>query len=603
MIINQNPLSLRILNKLEKSSARSSLSASKIASGLRIMSAKDDAAGLAISEKMRGQIRGLSQAQRNIQDGISFIHTADGAMAEIQDQLQRMRELAVQSANDTLNQTDRLAIQDEVDQMKKSISHIRENTQFNGIDILDPVIKVTVEDTWSSQTLTGSNPSAIWDENQYIGYINAGGPGGAKLQKSIDGINWEYTNTLSDVFVKDMFWNSDKNEYILVGGKGDGDPVGYIATSADGINWTEQATSVSEPFTEVNWNGSQYVAITHEGANIITSANGVDWTVQNSNTSKRLLDVNWNGSQYVISAYDGVMLTSDNGTDWVEHITANVDEFPEIAWNGATYAAAGSNGWVLTSTDGENWSQSRVGNSGDHFHDIIWTGEQFIAVGEQTIITSKDGATWDIQATSHVLNKINWDGNQYIALGDQGVIITSSDGMNWTEVDKTSNERYTSFLYNKARDQFIAFGQTEIKTLSRTKKVEIEALSLQVGANENQLFRLEKPDFSLFKTDLPKVMVHSRYDSTKAIELIDNLIKKTSTERGKLGAYENALNHISNNAANYVENLTASESRIRDADIAKEIMDQTKENIISQAAQAMLSQSNKLPEGVLQLLR
>ncbi|WP_423408241.1 flagellin [Heyndrickxia sp. MSNUG] len=601
MIINQNPLSLRILNKLEKSTARFSLSASKISSGLRIMSAKDDAAGLAISEKIRGQIRGLSQAQRNIQDGISFIQTADGAMAEIQDQLQRMRELAVQSVNDTLNDTDRLAIQDEVDQIKKSISHIKENTQFNEIDIFEPIVKVTVEETWSSQTLTGLNPSAIWDGNQYIGYINAGGPGGAKLQKSSDGINWEYTNTLSEVVVQDMFWNSDRNEYILVGGKGDGDPNGYIATSADGINWTEQTTSVSEPFTEVNWNGSQYVAITYEGANILTSSNGVDWTAQNSNTSKRLLDLNWNGSQYVISAYDGVMLTSDNGIDWDEHITANVDEFPKVAWNGDTYAAAGSNGWVLTSTDGENWSQSQIGS--EHFNDIIWTGNQFVAVGARSIISSADGATWDVQPTSHVLNKINWDGNQFIAIGDQGVIITSTDGLNWNEIDKTSNERYTSFLYNEDRDQFIAFGEKEIRTLSRTKKVEIEALTLQVGANENQLFRLEKPDLSSFKTDLPKVMVHSRYDSTIAIEVIDDLIQNTSTERGKLGAYENALNQISNNAANYAENLTTSESRIRDADIAKEAMDQTKESIISQAAQAMLAQSNKLPEGVLQLLR
>ncbi|MED4882740.1 flagellin Hag [Bacillus smithii] len=138
MIINHNIAALNTLNRLNIATNAQSKSMEKLSSGLRINRAGDDAAGLAISEKMRAQIRGLDQASRNAQDGISLIQTAEGALNETHSILQRMRELAVQSANDTNDSdTDRKAIQDEMNQLAREITRISETTQFNGKTLLD----------------------------------------------------------------------------------------------------------------------------------------------------------------------------------------------------------------------------------------------------------------------------------------------------------------------------------------------------------------------------------------------------------------------------------------------------------------------------------
>ncbi|MER2124845.1 MULTISPECIES: flagellin [Exiguobacterium] len=137
MIINHNVTALNTHNKLSAASAAQSKSMEKLASGLRINKAGDDAAGLAISEKMRGQVRGLDQASRNAQDGISLIQTAEGALNETHDILQRMRELATQSANDTNTLTDRQELQKEFTQLAKETTRIAKTTEFNTQKLLD----------------------------------------------------------------------------------------------------------------------------------------------------------------------------------------------------------------------------------------------------------------------------------------------------------------------------------------------------------------------------------------------------------------------------------------------------------------------------------
>ncbi len=139
MIINHNIAALNTHRQMGSAQSAQMDSMEKLSSGLRINSAKDDAAGLTISEKMRGQIRGLEQASTNAQDGISLIQTAEGALNETHDILQRMRELAVQSANDTNTTTDRGEIQKEVNELAKEITRISNNTEFNTKKILNGV--------------------------------------------------------------------------------------------------------------------------------------------------------------------------------------------------------------------------------------------------------------------------------------------------------------------------------------------------------------------------------------------------------------------------------------------------------------------------------
>lgn len=137
MIISHNIAALNTFHLLNKVESAQSKSIEKLTSSLRINKAGDDAAGLAISEKMRGQIRGLSQANRNIQDGVSLVNIAEGGLKEIHSTLQRMRELSVQAATDTLTASDREQLQNEVNQLNKDINHIANTTEFNGISLLN----------------------------------------------------------------------------------------------------------------------------------------------------------------------------------------------------------------------------------------------------------------------------------------------------------------------------------------------------------------------------------------------------------------------------------------------------------------------------------
>lgn len=154
MIINTNMSALTALNQSTKNTASASTSMEKLSSGLRINKAGDDAAGLAISEKMRAQIRGMEQADRNVQDGISMAQTAEGALEEAGNIAQRMRELGVQAGNDTLDDTDREKIKNELDQLSEEILKISAETKFNGTSLLDNANEFTVQAGANGETRT-----------------------------------------------------------------------------------------------------------------------------------------------------------------------------------------------------------------------------------------------------------------------------------------------------------------------------------------------------------------------------------------------------------------------------------------------------------------
>ncbi len=162
MIINHNVTALNTHNKLSSASAAQSKSMEKLASGLRINRAGDDAAGLAISEKMRAQVRGLDQGTRNAQDGISMIQTAEGALNETHDILQRMRELSVQASNDTNTTDDRLAIGDELDELNQEINRISSTTTFNGKGLLNGNLSTQLASDLRWQWVTLSQQVALF---------------------------------------------------------------------------------------------------------------------------------------------------------------------------------------------------------------------------------------------------------------------------------------------------------------------------------------------------------------------------------------------------------------------------------------------------------
>ncbi|MDC3418617.1 flagellin [Aquibacillus salsiterrae] len=578
MIINHNVTALNTFNKLNRNSNNTTSTMEKLSSGLRINKAKDDSAGLAISEKMRAQIRGLQQAQSNIQDGISLIQIAEAGLGNIQNSnLQRLRELAVQSANDTLTDDDRKQIQQEVMQIKNGINEIANNTEFNGIKLLnrdngDSISTTTTEINTSpdvtawNQYSTGDTQTPngfAWNGNQYVTVGTNG-----SIQTSNDGKTWTSQISGTNSHLEDVEWNG--SQFVAVG------TGGAILTSSDGVNWNpESSGNNTENIYGIEWNGSSYVAVGSNGT-ILTSNDGSSWSTESSGTTDHLYDVKWNGSQFIAVGDNGNILSSTNGTSWTSETSGTSSSLFEVTWNGSQYAAVGSNGAILTSSDGSSWSSQNSGlSSTEGLLSIDYGNDNYVAVGTNgNIITSSDGVSWTIQDSgySNTLNDVFWNGSQFTAGGNMGAVLVSGE-------------------------------KTTSTTTTTTNLKEQPLLYLQVGANSGDSFQVNLTNVTTIGLGIANIDLTNRQDAESAISKIDEALKKVSSERGKFGAYQNALEHIHNNSSNYEINLTASESRIRDADLAKQMMKFTKEQILSQASQAMLTQASQQPQQALQLLK
>lgn len=390
MIINHNIAALNTYNRLSANNTNTSKSLEKLSSGLRINRAGDDAAGLAISEKMRGQIRGLDQAQRNSQDSISLIQTAEGALTETHSILQRMRELAVQASNDTNTKVDRGEIQKEIDQLTDEIDRIANTTEFNTQKLLDGSKK-------------GLRDAIKGDVNVQL--------------------NTQATAT-------------------------------FKTTAANGSNITVTGT----------------IIITRTKTGSVLSAG--DFKIGDPNALK----------VSAVGGFTSALSTLKIGT--------------------ATLSVAGL---------------------------------QNLKVGESVTISFR-------------------------------------------KYEKAITDASTS-------------------------------LSMQIGANSGQNILVGVNSMKAFDIGVrstaggKSLQVGDYQQATAAITSINNAIELVSAERSKLGATQNRLEHTIANLGASSENLTAAESRVRDVDMAKEMMNFQKNNILSQAAQAMLAQANQQPQGVLQLLR
>ncbi|EPY2277808.1 flagellin [Clostridium sporogenes] len=454
MIINHNLNAMNAHRQMGVNTGNAGKSMEKLSSGLRINRAGDDAAGLAISEKMRGQIRGLNQAGRNAQDGISLIQTAEGNLSETQSILQRMRELSVQSANDTNNEADRGQIQKEINQLKSEIDRIGNTTEFNTKKLLngETDVKATLGDNVKDLiNVTGSSDKTKVDTSFAI--------------KKIE----EATAATVDVTLK-----GDSSNEITINDK----------------KATLDLTGITDLKT-----------VTEDQINASLKKAGIDnVTAKYDGTSKITFTANELGSKAKLE------VTAKQATPGT--VTEGKDA-------------------KITLADGK------------------------------TTLTGKGN-------TIEVKDEI---------VGAEGLTI---DVLKATTADVTTNN---------------------------TVKIDSVGANLQIGANEGQNIALSIGDMRAKALGIDNINVEDAKSADKAVTTIQKAIDKVSTERSKLGAYQNRLEHTINNLNTSSENLQASESRVRDVDMAKEMMNFSKNNILQQAAQAMLAQANQQPQGVLQLLR
>lgn len=560
-----NIYNITALTTLNKTNKNNKASLEKLSSGLRINRAADDASGLAISEKMRGQIRGLNQAAQNIQDGISLIQTAEGAMQEIHAILQRMNEIAVQAANGTLNDSDRTLINEEFMQLKEAIHKVSKDTEFNGINILN---------------------------------------GGKEVIESSTKITWEAVESGSSTNFYDVAWNG--SQFLAVGKNGN------TLASTDGVTWYVPHS----PVTNVNLNSVKAANgkfIITEGSHILITTDGYDRIAYGSVPSYngRYFDANYVGGKYIAVGENGqIAITIDpfNGNrEWTGVNSGTTEKLYSVASSGNEYIVVGENGTVLRSTDAVTWT-SQSPNVTAGLTSVIWENGKYVASGRQgTILTSVDGISWtDVSIPSGMgtIQNMIYSNNEYIAITDGGTIFRSPDGDTW-ETERLSDAGITQGIaWNGESYLVVGYNGKILKgTYEQSITKEKHKINLQVGANANQSFELILPDTQIRTLGLENIVVDSQKNSEIAIEMIKSAIDKVSADRSLLGAYQNRLEHTMNNVMNYSENLTNAESRIRDVDIAKEMMEFTKSSILFQATQAMLAQANQKSEEVLQLIK
>ncbi|OCT13154.1 flagellin [Paenibacillus pectinilyticus] len=545
MRINHNVTALNTYRQLSTNTDNQSKSIEKLSSGLRINRAGDDAAGLAISEKMRGQIRGLDQASRNAQDGISMIQTAEGALNETHDILQRMRELSVQSGNATNTDDDRKAMQGEVSQLKDEIDRIGNTTQFNTKNLLDGSQK-------SSGAAVGLNSTT----GSIVAKLTAG------AMTSGTAINTDMSATT----------------------------MGIDTLTVDGqkidVNWDTLLSKSDQALMQSDLSGATADTIKHISDTIV---NAVNTAIDQS--GKSIAHV----TGYADSSNKMVLTSGTTGTKSEVTLT--------------TAAAATSVGATfLSDTAGAVSAAANVGTSKYNGTAIAATkfdvslGGQLI--GQSGALTVANGATMATAATA-LQTSINAAITSYNT--STGKTAGQDGFVQAVTVSASDDGRFS--ISSPSGDIALAdqTGKTAVSDLglsnAQTSAAGNGGITFQIGANKNQTLTFGINDMRSAALGISGLDISTAAGAQNAITAIDNATKSVSSERAKLGALQNRLEHTINNLNTSNENLTAAESRIRDVDMAKEMMNQSKSGILAQAAQAMLAQANQQPQGVLQLLR
>ncbi|MFS0725887.1 flagellin [Paenibacillus sp. 1P07SE] len=554
MRINHNIAALNTHRQLSHNTAQSSKALEKLSSGLRINRAGDDAAGLAISEKMRAQIRGLDMAQKNAQDSISLIQTAEGAMNEVHSILQRMRELAVQSSNDTNTLSDRQELQKEINQLTSEINRVGNTTEFNTKKLLNGDLSSAVASGAATTTVTVKDADIT--PNYAVGVTSTDGAGAAPVL-----YNGETAGqiNLTDVDGSPIKWSDATDGTITIGKDSDGNLTVTIAGVTDGTNELNSADVVAPTFTD------------------------------------GFFEYNSHGLSFKISEEDFNAMADDS------NIEVNLKELAD-----ETLPTSGA---ISLQSD---YTVTTLTNKANVFDNFKITGAEALE-GAASVEISVSGAELTVVIKDADGNALSTDTIKDIAAGTK------------------YNEHGISFEINASYDAADDFTLNPItlETESVTTQPTVDqSLTFQIGANQNQTMSLGIEDVRANALGITGTAGQAGFSAANnvtdgtnntvkeaaldittaagaanAIQVFDNAISQVSSERSKLGAVQNRLEHTINNLGTSSENLTAAESRIRDVDMAKEMMEFTKNNILTQAAQAMLAQANQQPQGVLQLLR
>jgi len=547
MIVQHNLTAMNANRQLGISTSGLAKSTEKLSSGYRINRAADDAAGLAISEKMRSQIRGLDQASTNASDGISMIQTAEGALNESHSILQRMRELAVQAANGTETDSDRGNIQDEIEQLQEELDRIASDTEFNTMKLLDGSLSA------SGVGGTNSGPKfGIYDEGLK-----------AFVSSNIKevAVNVKANATLGG---ESAIWNADGTELTL----NLADSQTYTQAQIDELIQNakqEDSTATGTPsevevnlaFGSLTVDGDITGTTTEAGAKAFAQST-FDSSVQFVGANSISFKANRYGKDY--NFHLDVFFTADAGKERME-VVEPITLTETGALKNGSFGLGGYRELYLQT--GKEYSADDI--------------EQIFAEYGLDIEVTLSGAIPDEPNTLFVAA----DSEPLGGANGYSLCMTLSGGQGLGDTD--------AFL-DQPKYGVQAGGR---------------GIILQVGANEGQTMSFSIDDMSARALGVndSNVDLSTQTGASQSIGKIDAAIARVSKQRSLLGAVQNRLEHTISNLDNTAENLQAAESGIRDVDMAHEMVNMSKYNILQQAGQSMLAQANQSTQGVLSLLQ
>jgi len=566
MRIQHNIMAMNAYRNYTNNTSALSKNLEKLSSGYKINRAGDDAAGLAISEKMRAQITGLETAQKNAKDGISLVQTAEGALTEVHDMLNRMYELAEQSANGTFeDSTDRSQLQKEVKQLKDEINRIADSANFNGIKLLDGSL--------------------------------AGG-------SQVDNVAMDATTAVKGIYTTASTADTGALGKLTVGDIGK--TLDYTVTWKDSSG-KEQTTTVSLTY---QGDGTGAVAADNK-KNYFTDANGNKYYLNVSGSAGKLVR-----TQVQSSILAGLKADKTFSENFDIAADGNKLQF--------TSKLEGSAGAQIVGIGVSETTSLTAGFDAAMAGDITRTQEPYDSMQkfDASKLTVVNGASQGITLEQIKSNIFELDGHKFLvatgltndqikALGDDVTIISlaSSNAPDNTDAKKIAAEisRVTG-METKVYDTAVTKANITTTDIVFTKdKLSLtgNSLTLQIGDTSdsyNQLTVAIK-DCHTAAIGIEDLDIGNQVDANAALNVIKDSINYISDVRGTLGATQNRLDHTINNLSVMQENIQDAESTIRDTDVADEMMAYTKNNILIQSAQAMLAQANQVPQGVLQLLQ
>ena len=580
MRINHNISSINTNRLLAGNNGATSKSLEKLSSGLAVNRAGDNAAGLAISEKMRGQIRGLNQATSNANDGISLIQTAEGGLNETHSILQRMRELAVQSANDTNTEADRAEIQKEVEQLTKEITRISTDTEFNTRKLLDGSLAAKIDgDKFDGGTtgVTKENISVAAGAN-----LTADGDYTIKIENFVKGDNHAasgLTATIDDQDALNTYADAAKT------------------ITYDGTKWNDGTTDYADAAALKTATGIEL------GANAPAKGDKIE-------VSKYTAAGAAGTAALTKADPTSLAITPVNGVDGGAKMSVSVDLVGASATTAdATTTTKASYTLTIGGQDAKVELDDNKTYSASQLADLF-NGKK-ITVGGQELTASVTGTVVKFEAASAATGTAP-TGNATGAWADgatagaaavpAGITVSAPAVTNGTDdkYDVTITGPNSESVPTSA---FKFSGVTAEGTMTVNVKTADAALTFHIGANSGQSTKLTVQDMGAKSLGVDAVDLTTQTSADAAITTIDNAINTVSAQRAALGAMQNRLEHTINNLGTSSENLSATESQIRDVDMAEEMSNYTKNNILVQAATSMLAQANQQPQSVLGLLQ